>query len=108
MASLGALLSVFFQGFVAKRTQEGPRGGQEASWARFNMVLDRFWEGFGRPKWSKNRHLCNFVDLLFEILFWLNFVRFLITSMGGWRKTLFSPSGVVGAFGGVWVENKMP
>ena len=47
MASLGALLSVFFQGFVAKRTQEGPRGGQEASWARFSMVLDRFWEGFG-------------------------------------------------------------
>ena len=29
LASLGALLSVFFQGFVAKRTQEGPRGGQE-------------------------------------------------------------------------------
>ena len=50
LASLGALWSVFFQGFVAKRTQEGPRGGQEASWARFNMVLDRFWEGFGRPK----------------------------------------------------------
>ena len=44
MASLGALLSVFFQGFVAKRTQEGPRGGQETSWARFSMVLDRFWE----------------------------------------------------------------
>ena len=44
LASLGALLSVFFQGFVAKRTQEGPRGGQEASWARFSMVLDRFWE----------------------------------------------------------------
>ena len=50
LASLGALLSVFFQGFVAKRTQEGPRGGQEASWARFSMVLDRFGEGFGRPK----------------------------------------------------------
>ena len=44
LASLGALLSVFFQGFVAKRTQEGPRGGQEASSARFSMVLDRFWE----------------------------------------------------------------
>ena len=50
LASLGALLSIFFQGFVAERTQEGPRGGQEASWARFSMVLDRFWEGFGRPK----------------------------------------------------------
>ena len=67
LASLGALLSVFFQGFVAKRTQEGPRGGQEASWARFSMVLDRFWEGFGRPKWSKNRYVCYFFDLLFEI-----------------------------------------
>ena len=54
LASLGALLSVFFQGFVAKRTQEGPRGGQETSWARFNMVLDRFWEGFGKPKWSES------------------------------------------------------
>ena len=44
LASLGALLSVFFQGFVAERAQEGPRDGQEASWARFGMVLGRVWE----------------------------------------------------------------
>ena len=67
LASLGALLSLFFQGFVAKRAQEGPRGGQEASWAQFSMVLERFWEGSGRPKWSKNRYFCYFFDLLFEI-----------------------------------------
>ena len=47
LASLGALLSVFFQGFVAKRTQEGPRGGQEASWIRFGVDLEGFWEGYG-------------------------------------------------------------
>ena len=67
LACLGALLSVFFQSFVAKRAQEGPRGGQEASWARFSMVLDRFWEGSGSPKWSNNRYFCYFFDLLFEI-----------------------------------------
>ena len=66
LASLGALLSVFFQGFVAKRTQEGPRGGQETSWARFSMVLDRFWEGFARPKWLKHPYFCYFFDLLCE------------------------------------------
>ena len=48
LAFLGALLSVFFQGFVAKRAQEGPKGGQELSWARFGKVLEGFWEGFGR------------------------------------------------------------
>ena len=47
LASLGALLSVFLQGFVAKRAKEGPRGGQELSWARFKKVLERFWEGSG-------------------------------------------------------------
>ena len=101
-------LSVFFQGFVAKRAQEGPRGGQEASWACFSMVLDRFWEGFGRPTRTNIRYVCYFFDLFFETWFWSNFVRFLMTSTGGWRTTLFSPSGVVGAFGGIWVENKMP
>ena len=44
LASLGLLLSLFCQGFVAKRAQEGPRGGQEVSWARFGKVLDGFWE----------------------------------------------------------------
>ena len=37
----------FFQGFVAKRAKEFPRGGQEVPWARFRMVLDRFWDGSG-------------------------------------------------------------
>ena len=31
LASLGAFLSLFFQGYFAKRAQEGPRGGQEVS-----------------------------------------------------------------------------
>ncbi len=47
-ASLGALLNLFVQGFFAKRAQEGPRGGQEVSWARFWMDLEGFWEGSGR------------------------------------------------------------
>ena len=38
LASLGALLSFFFQGFFAQRVQEGPRGGQEVSWARFHVL----------------------------------------------------------------------
>ena len=51
LASCGTLLSYCLQGLFAKRAQEGPRGGQEVSWARFGKVLEGFWEGFGRPKW---------------------------------------------------------
>ena len=47
LAFLGAFLNLFFEGFVAKRAQEGPRGGQEVPWARFGKVLDGFWELLG-------------------------------------------------------------
>ena len=50
---LGVSWSTFKRLFSRLCCQEGPRGGQEASWVRFSMVLDRFWEGFGRPKWTK-------------------------------------------------------
>ena len=73
LASLGALLSLFFSGFVAKRAQEGPRGGQEVSWARFRRVSEGFWEGFGRPKWSKYRDFWYFLDMLFETLTLIEF-----------------------------------
>ena len=68
LASLGALLSFFFKGFVAKRAQEGPRGGQEVSWARFGKVFERFGEGFGRPKLLKHRHLFHFFDMVLRDL----------------------------------------
>ena len=74
LASLGALLSLFCQGFVAKRAQEGPRGGQEVSWARFRRVLEGVWEGFGRPKLLKNRDFWYFFGYAFRDL---NFRRIL-------------------------------
>ena len=96
LAFLGALLNIFFQGFVAKRTQEGPRGGQEVSWARFSMVLDRFWEGFGRPKWSKYRDLGYFLDMLFEILILIEFcLIFDHFGRGDGEKHLFPHGGVL-------------
>ena len=44
---LGVSWGTFKRLFSRLCCQEGPRGGQEASWAQFSMVLDRFWEGFG-------------------------------------------------------------
>ena len=108
LASLGVLLRLFCQGFVAKRAQEGPRGGQEVFWARFQRVSDGFWEGFGRPKWSKFRDLGYFLDMLFETLLLIEFCLIFDTFGRGMVKNTFFPTGVVGAFGGVWVENKMP
>ena len=103
MASLGALLNVFFQGFVAKRAQEGPRGGQEVSWARFRRVSDGFWEGFGRPQWSKYRDFWYFLDMLFETLILIEFcLIFDNFGRGDGEKHLFLHGGFVGAFGGVW------
>ena len=47
LASLGALFSSL--GVVKNMflPMEGPRGGQEASWTRFGVDLERFWEGSG-------------------------------------------------------------
>ena len=57
---LGVSCGTFKPLFLRLCGQEGPRGGQEVSWARFGMVLERFWEGFGRPKWSTNRYFWYF------------------------------------------------
>jgi len=48
--------------------QEGPRGGQEVSRVRFSMVWDRFREGCGRPKSSKNHYFFVIFDINFRHL----------------------------------------
>ena len=94
LASLGALLNVFFQGFVAKRAQEGPRGGQEVCWTRFGIVLERFWEGLGGQNCQKIEIFVIFFDMLFETLILIDFCLILITSIGGMVKnTIFSMGG---------------
>ena len=91
LASLGALLNFFFQGFVAKRAQEGPRGGQEVSWARFRRVSDGFWEGLGRPKWLQYQDFLYFLDMLFEILILVDFCLIFDNFDGCMVKNTFSP-----------------
>ena len=47
LASLGTLFSPW--GMVKNMffPMEGPRGGQEASWTRFGVDFEGFWEGSG-------------------------------------------------------------
>ena len=42
---LGVSWGTFRPLFLRLCGQEGPRGGQEASWTRFGVDLERFWEG---------------------------------------------------------------
>ena len=39
----------------------------------FVRILGGFWEGFGRPKWSKYRDFWYFLDVLFETLILIEF-----------------------------------
>ena len=73
LASLGALLSFFVQGFFAKRAQEGPRGGQEVSWARFGRVWRGFGKGLGGQNNQKVKIFGIFLDVLFETLILVDF-----------------------------------
>ena len=67
--------------------QEGPRGGQE-------KVLEGFWEGFGRPKWSKNRDFQYFLDMLFETLILVEFCSIFDNfNWGDGEKHFFSMGG---------------
>ena len=45
---LGLSLAVFWLLFLRLCAQEGLRGAQELSWARFWVDLERVWEGSGR------------------------------------------------------------
>ena len=47
LASLGALFSPWGVVKYMFFPMEGPRGGQEASWTRFGVDLERFWKGSG-------------------------------------------------------------
>ena len=44
---LGVSWRTFRPLFLRLCGQEGPRGGQEASWTRFGVDLEGFWEGSG-------------------------------------------------------------
>ena len=58
-----------------------PRGLLGSIWDGVGGVLGRVWEA---KMAKKNRVFAIFLDTLFEILILVTFVRFLITSMGGW------------------------
>ena len=73
LAFLGALSSLFFQGLFAKRAQEGPRGGQEVSWARFGRVWSGLGKGLGSPNNQKLKIFGIFLDVLFETLILVDF-----------------------------------
>ena len=47
LASLGALFSPWGVVKYMFFPMEGPRDGQEASWTRFGVDLEGFWEGSG-------------------------------------------------------------
>ena len=49
-----------------------------------------------------------FLDMLFETLILVENCSIFDNFDVGMVKTPFFPWGVVGAFGGVWVESKMP
>ena len=96
LAFLGALSSLFFQGLFAKRAQEGPRGGQEVSWARFGRV----WRGFGKGLGGQNRQKINmfgiFLDVLFETLILIEFpLIFDNFGRGDGEKHLFPHGGLL-------------
>ena len=96
LEGLGLSWDAFKSLFVRLRCQEGPRGGQEVSWARFQRVSDGFWEGFGRPKWSKYRDFGYFLDVLFETLILIEFVLIFDNfGRGDGEKHLFPHGGLL-------------
>ena len=93
---LGVSWGTFKRLFSRLCCQEGPRGGQEVSWARFRRVSDGFWEGFGRPKWSKYRDFWYFLDMLFETLILIEFcLIFDNFGRGDGEKHLFPHGGLL-------------
>ena len=93
---LGVSWATFLRLFSRLCCQEGPRGGQEVSWARFRRVSDGFWEGIGRPKWSKYRDFWYFLDMLFETLILIEFcLIFDNFGRGDGEKHLFPHGGLL-------------
>ena len=72
LASLGALLNVFFQGCVAKRVQEAAKRPLGLDLDGFGKVLGRVWEA----KMGQRSIFWYFFDMLFETSFWSNLFDF--------------------------------
>ena len=90
----------------------GPKRVQEAAKRSLGLDLGRFWRGFGKglggPNGKKLRFLVFFLDMLFQTFILVDFFSIFDNFDVGIVKNTFFSMGVVDAFGGVWVENKMP
>ena len=108
---LGVSWGIFKPLFLRLCCQEGPRGSKRrprgllgSIWEGFGGVLGRVWEA---KLVKKLRFLVFFWICFSRRSFWSIFSIFDNFDVGIVKNTFFS-MGVVDAFGGVWVENKMP
>ena len=89
----------------------GPKRVQEAAKRSLGLDLGRFWRGFGEGLGGQNGQKIEisgiFLDMLFQTFILVDFCSIFDNFDVGIVKNTFFSMGVVDAFGGVWVENKM-
>ena len=89
----------------------GPKRVQEAAKRSLGLDLGRFWRCFGKGLEGQNGQKIEisgiFLDMLFQTFILVDFFSIFDNFDVGIVKNTFFSMGVVDAFGGVWVENKM-